>query len=139
MIGDWIDESHESVVLTSCHWTASKNYILQEIKVRMRGRDAMDLSQRIGWDPLTKQIKSWVFDSEGGYGESIWTPDGDRWLVKATAVRRDGVTASATNVFTPTSDDSYTWRSVDRVLGHDVQPPLEIKVVRKPPEPTVSK
>ena len=98
MIGDWIDESHESVVLTSCHWTASKNYILQEIKVRMRGRDAMDLSQRIGWDPLTKQIKSWVFDSEGGYGESIWTPDGDRWLVKATAVRRDGVTASATTL-----------------------------------------
>ena len=134
MIGDWIDESPESIVMTSCKWSDNKNFILQDVHVRMRGRDAMHLTQRIGWDPLTKQIKAWVFDSEGGYGESFWTRDGDRWLAKATAVRRDGTTASMTNIFTPTGKDSYTWRLTDRVVGGEVLPPMEVKVVRKPPQ-----
>jgi len=135
MVGDWIDESHESVVLTSCHWSENKNFLLQEIKVRIRGINAMDVSQRIGWDPLTKQIRSWSFDSEGGFGEGLWSRDGDRWIVKATGVRRDGVTATATNTFTPTGKSSYTWRSTDRTIGGESAPPLEVKVVRKPPEP----
>jgi len=139
MIGDWIDESPESIVMTSCKWSDNKNFILQNIKVLKQGRDTMELSQRIGWDPLTKQIKSWLFDSEGGYAESFWTRDGDRWLVKATAVRRDGTTATMTNIFTPTGQNSYTWRTTDRVVGGEVLPPLEIKVVRKPPEAAAPK
>ena len=135
MIGDWIDEGSESIVLSSCKWSADKNYILQNIEVRMQGRDALDLNQRIGWDPITKRIKSWVFDSDGGYGESFWTQNGDHWVVKATGVRRDGTTSSAINVITPTSKDSYTWRSTDRVVGTEKVPAVEVKVVRKPPEP----
>ncbi len=50
MIGDWIDEGSESIVLSSCKWSADKNYILQNIEVRMQGRDALDLNQRIGWE-----------------------------------------------------------------------------------------
>jgi uncharacterized protein (TIGR02246 family) len=139
LIGDWIDESRESVVLTSYKWAPNKNYILGEIKVRMQGRDAMDVSQRIGWDPLTKRIKSWQFDTEGGHGESVWTAAGDHWVMKATGVRRDGTPASATNLITPTGKDSYTWRSTDRVVGTEMVAPTEVKIVRKPPEPGVAK
>jgi hypothetical protein len=134
LIGDWIDESPDSVVLTSCKWSDNRNFLLSDINIRVQGSNAMHLTQRIGWDPLTKQIKSWLFDSEGGYGESFWTRDGDRWLVKATAVRRDGTTASMTNTYTPTGKDSYTWQTTDRVVAGAALPPIEIKVVRKPPE-----
>ena len=106
LIGDWMDESPESIVTTSCKWSENKNFILQDIAIRKRGNDIMHLSQRIGWDPLTKQIKSWLFDSEGGFGESYWTPDGNRWLVKATAVRKDGTTGSMTNIYTLQGKDS---------------------------------
>lgn len=139
MIGDWIDESPDSVVSTSCRWSDNKNFILQEVNVRMRGRDTTHLSQRIGWDPLTKQIKAWLFDSDGGYGESFWTHDGNHWVTKATAVRRDGTTASMTNIFTSTGRDSYTWRSTDRIVAGEVLPPLEVKIVRKAPEAAISK
>jgi uncharacterized protein (TIGR02246 family) len=139
LIGDWIDESPDSVVITSCKWSDNKNFLLSDINIRVQGRNAMHLTQRIGWDPLTKQIKSWLFDSEGGYGESFWTRAGDRWLVKATAVRRDGTTASMTNIYTPTGKDAYTWQTTDRVVAGEVLPPVEIKVVRKPPEAAQSK
>jgi uncharacterized protein (TIGR02246 family) len=136
MIGEWIDESEDSVVLTACRWSDNKNYILQEIKLRVAGSDTMEVTQRIGWDPLSKRIKSWVFDSEGGYGEGVWARDGDTWIVKSTAVRRDGITASATNVIALMGKDAYLWQSTDRVVGNEVMPPIEVKVVRKPPELT---
>ena len=135
LVGDWVDDGGSTVVVSSCRWSDDKNFLLQEFKLRMNGREAMNVSQRIGWDPVTKSIHSWVFDSEGGYGESVWTRDDEGWIIKATGVRPDGTTASATNSLTPTGKDGYIWRSTDRIHGDEVQPPTEVKVVRKPPEP----
>ena len=50
-----------------------------------QGQARADGTQRIGWDPLTKQFKSWVFDANGGYGEGLWMRQGDQWVIKATA------------------------------------------------------
>jgi uncharacterized protein (TIGR02246 family) len=135
LVGDWVDDGGSTVVVSSCRWSDDKNFLLQEFKLRQNGRDAMNVSQRIGWDPVTKAVHSWVFDSEGGYGESVWTRDGDSWIIKATGVRPDGTTASATNSLTPAGKDGYIWRSTDRIQGDEVQAPTEVKVVRKPPEP----
>jgi uncharacterized protein (TIGR02246 family) len=139
LVGDWVDESADSIVRTSCKWSDNKNFLLQDAEIRTRGADTMHLSQRIGWDPLTKQVKSWLFDSDGGYGESYWTHDGDHWLVKATAVRKDGTTGSMTNIYTQKGKDAYIWRTTDRIIGGDVLPPLEVRVVRKPPEAVLRK
>jgi uncharacterized protein (TIGR02246 family) len=135
LVGDWVDDAGSVVVRSSCRWSDDGNFLLQDFKLKHEGRNAMNVSQRIGWDPLAKQIRSWVFDSEGGYGESVWTCDGNDWIIKATGVRPDGTTASATNLLTPTGKDGYIWRSTDRVVGEERQPATEAKVVRKPPQP----
>jgi uncharacterized protein (TIGR02246 family) len=135
LVGEWIDDGGSSVVRSSCRWSDDGNYLLQEFKLQINGRNAMNVSQRIGWDPVNKRIHSWVFDSEGGYGESEWTRDDDDWIIKATGVRPDGKTASATNFLTQTGTDGYVWRSTDRVVGDELQPSSEVKVVRKPPQP----
>ena len=110
MIGDWVDESPEALVMTSYRWTDNQCYILSEFKVQIGGRPVMTGTQRIGWDPLAKKIRSWVFDSEGGFGEGIWTREGNQWIVKRTGVTRDGKIASATNVITRVSKDRMTWQ-----------------------------
>jgi uncharacterized protein (TIGR02246 family) len=135
MVGDWIDESREGIVKTSCRWADNNSFLLQEITVHQVGRNVMKISQRIGWDPLTKRFKAWMFDAEGGYGESYWTPTETGWLIKATSVYSDGSTASATNHIEPTGLDRYLFTSVDRVVGNEVLPPVEVHVVRQPPEP----
>lgn len=135
LVGDWVDDGGSTVVRSTCRWSKDKNFLLQEYKVTVNGRESMNISQRIGWDPLAKRIRAWVFDSEGGYGESFWTRDGAGWIMKATAVRPDGTTASSTNRLVPSGHDSYVWRSFDRVVGDDTEPAIEIKVVRKPPQP----
>jgi uncharacterized protein (TIGR02246 family) len=135
LIGDWVDDGGSTVVRSSCRWSKDKNFLLQQYKVTVNGRETMDISQRMGWDPLNKRIRTWVFDSEGGYGESYWTRDGAGWIIKATAVRPDGTTASATNRLVPAGNDAYVWRSFDRVVGDKLESPIEVKVVRKPPQP----
>jgi uncharacterized protein (TIGR02246 family) len=138
LVGDWIDESRDGTVSTSCRWVDNDSFLLQEITVRQADQETMKISQRIGWDPLKKQFKAWVFDSEGGYGESSWTPTETGWLIKATSVNSDGTTASATNHIEPTGMDRYVFRSVDRVSGNELLASVQVTVVRQPPQPQAS-
>lgn len=133
LVGDWIDESPEAVVMTSCHWSSDKNFLLQDIQVKSAGKAMMTINQRIGWDPVHKCIRSWVFDSEGGFGEGFWTDTGDHWVIKANGIQPGGSTASATNTITRTGPDAYHWQSSDRIVGNQLQDSIEVRVVRKPP------
>jgi uncharacterized protein (TIGR02246 family) len=65
LVGDWIDESPEATVMTSCKWSEDKHFLMQDIQVKTGGKPVMMIQQRIGWDPLQKCIHSWVFDSVG--------------------------------------------------------------------------
>ena len=46
MIGNWIDEGEESVVISSCKWSPDKNFILQSVEVRREGHEALTMRQR---------------------------------------------------------------------------------------------
>lgn len=136
LIGDWVDESPESLIVTSYRWTDNQRFILGEFNIQVAGRPVMSGSQRIGWDPLAKVIRSWVFDSEGGFAEGVYSRDGDRWIVKLTGVTRDGEPASATNILTMIGKDRMTWQSRDRMVGGRATPDTEeVVVVRPPPKP----
>jgi len=135
LVGEWIDESPDAVVEHRCRWSEDGHFLLGEFVVQWQGKPAMKGDLRIGWDPLTRQIKSWIFDSEGGYAEGFWTQVGDRWIVKMTGVRADGSTASATNIYVPLRRDQYQYTSVDRIVGGQPDPDQTVRIVRKPPKP----
>jgi uncharacterized protein (TIGR02246 family) len=136
LVGDWVEETDEAVVLTSIAWSGNKTYLLRSFDVRVKGKPALTGTQRIGWDPLTGQIKSWVFDDNGGYGEGLWSRAGDQWVVKATGVRPDGRVTTATQVLTYVDNDHLKWKSIDRTHGDEVSEDIdEVTMVRKPPQP----
>ncbi len=136
MIGEWVDEATDSEVRVHCAWSEDKNFLLRSFTVKQQGKPVMTVSQRIGWDPLAHQVRSWEFDSEGGFGEGRWSRDGERWVVKHTGVRPEGTTASATNVMSRERPDLIRWASTDRVLGAESIPDQDSYVlVRVPPQP----
>jgi uncharacterized protein (TIGR02246 family) len=136
LIGEWVDESPDALVVTSYRWANDHRSIAGEFKVQIGGRPAMTGTQRIGWDPLGKKIHSWVFDSEGGQAEGVWTRDGKRWIVKLSGATRDGKPASSTQILTHAAKDRMTWQSRDRVVGDETADDIkEIPIVRKPPQP----
>jgi uncharacterized protein (TIGR02246 family) len=135
LVGDWVDEGGDAVVAISCRWADDRKALVRDYSIKVKGKDALTGTQRLGVDPLTDQIKGWAFDSAGGHGETTWIKDGAQWLVKATAVTADGEAASATYVLKPLAKDRISWKTMHRVVGNRVDPDLEVIVVRKPPPP----
>jgi uncharacterized protein (TIGR02246 family) len=135
MIGSWIDQDEEATVQTDCEWTKNQNFINRSFAVVIG--DQVDLAgmQMIGWDPVAKQIRSWIFDSDGGFSEGRWTRKGDRWMIQQKGTLPDGSRSSAVNIITPVDEDSFTWQSVQREIDGDILPNVdEVLVVRKPTE-----
>jgi uncharacterized protein (TIGR02246 family) len=135
MVGDWVDEDPESVVMLSCRWSKDGNYLLSDYTVQVKGKKVMESTQRIGWEPLRRQLRSWMFDSDGGFSQGAWTQDDKRWVIKTTGVLPDGSTASATFTITPQGKDKFVWKSTDRVSGDAIEPDFEVVVARKAPAP----
>jgi uncharacterized protein (TIGR02246 family) len=137
LIGDWIDESPDAVVTSSYRWADGKAFILGEFQTKFSGRPLLSGTQRIGWDPVAKKLRSWAFDSEGGFAGGLWTRDGDRWVVKATGVTRDGKEASATNIYTFISAGRASFESRDRIVGDEIIDDVgEVILVHPAPKPS---
>jgi uncharacterized protein (TIGR02246 family) len=136
LVGEWVDESPDALIVTSCKWADNENYLLQEFTARIGGRVAVNGSTRIGWDPLSRQIKSWTFDSAGGYSEALWTQLGDEWILKSRGVSNDGEVSSATNIIGKVDASTMTWSSRDRVVGGEISDDIDpIVVKRRAPAP----
>jgi uncharacterized protein (TIGR02246 family) len=136
MVGDWVDEGSEVAIAISCRWADSGNFLLLDFDAKAQGLSVMKSNQRIGWDPLAGRIRSWVFDSDGGYGQGAWTQVDDSWVVKSTAVLPDGLTGSATIVIHPDGKDKFVMTGFDRILGDALESDFEAIIVRKPPQPS---
>lgn len=135
LVGEWIDQGRDEDVHATFRWDENKSFLLEEFQVVREGAVILKGTQRIGWDPQAKQIRSWTFDSAGGFGEATWTPAGDDWIVKAKGVRPDGASASATRRLTRAAQDRVIWSSTDRLFGDDALPNLAVTMVRKAPQP----
>lgn len=136
MVGEWVEERVDSVVRFSCRWAEGENFLLRDVTVKREGKPVMAISQRIGWDPLARQIRSWEFDSAGDFSEGRWSRDGDRWMIKHTGVQADGSTTSATNIMTKERQDLVRWVSTDRVIDDETLPDTEGNVLVRVPPPS---
>lgn len=138
MVGHWVDDSGNSRVEADVRWADNNSYLIRTYTQRVTGEKGSSGTMFIGWDPQTGQIKSWVFDSEGGHGEGYWTRTGDNeWIVKAQGVLHDGRPNSATQVHTILNKDAVKTSSIDRIIAGQVAPDItDVVMVRKPPQPT---
>ncbi len=85
MVGHWVDESPDGRVETSCEWSKDGNYLLLDYVVKSKQGGELKGTQRLGWDPLRRTIRGWVFDESGGVIESEWTP----LPVRGSSMERD--------------------------------------------------
>jgi uncharacterized protein (TIGR02246 family) len=128
-LGEWADENQGGAVArASFAWAENQNFIVSSFASTFKNIAVGGATQWIGWDPAAKQIRSWTFDSSGGFGEGVWTIDGDKLTIKTTATLRDGKKMTSTSVVTRIDADTLTWRSVERAV--DGKPLPDQKEVR---------
>ena len=74
LVGDWINESQDAVVNTTCKWTEDGNFLIRDFTMKTQGQPVLSGTQRIGWDAVKRQFKTWIFDSEGGLWRGVLDP-----------------------------------------------------------------
>jgi len=132
MIGDWVDHDDQNTIETKCQWTKNRRFMIRSFAIKVRDRVDLAGMQIVGWDPAAQRIRSWVFDSDGGFGEGFWKKHGQAWHIRTTGILPDGQRSSAVNIITPVNEGSFTWQSVDREAGGELLPSVdEVLVVRQ--------
>ncbi|MGV3607293.1 MAG: DUF4440 domain-containing protein [Planctomycetaceae bacterium] len=133
LVGEWVNEGADAVVKISYRWSEDKNFLLGEFQIQNKDSKAITKnSHRIGWDPVTQKVRSWLFDADGGFSEGSWTPVEEGWMVKSTSVIADGRTGSATLTWIPRDAEHFTIRGTDRIVGDDREADFEISVGKRP-------
>jgi uncharacterized protein (TIGR02246 family) len=145
MVGDWlvVDEATSGTggaaarpkIEVSTRWNPTHTFLLRDMKITPHGAAAdaaVHVTQRIGWDPLSKSIHSWVFSSDGGHGEAVWSRDDGSWVARTTAVLPDGSQTSSLNIYSYDGKDRCVWRSLPTHVGGEHMPQVNLTLVRKP-------
>ena len=122
MVGTWEAQESAGTATTTCRWTKNRNFLMRTFRIVTADELELEGTQVIGWDPIRKQIRSWMFDSEGGFGGGWWNGDEQRWTVKTSQVLAGGKRAAAINVMTQVDEDKFTWRSINRELDGEMIP-----------------
>lgn len=134
LVGDWVNEGTDGDVSISYRWSEDGNYLLGEFNVRPVEGEPRKSTQRIAWDPATESIRSWIFDADGGFSESVWSLVEDGIVAKSQSTNPDGATASATLTIMRLDNDHYTIAGTDRIVAGTREPDFEITVTRRPPQ-----
>lgn len=118
LIGMWADEDQKGeVAQVGFTWTDNGNFIVSAFSTSIKGVPIGGGTQWIAWDPAGKRVRAWMFQSNGGFGESTWTPDGGKkWVIKAASTHPDGKKTTATNIVTRIDANTVTWQSTNRTV-----------------------
>ncbi len=135
LVGVWEDKTEDVQVRTTVQWARSGNFLTRTFKVAREGADESEGTEIIGWDAKAGGIRSWIFDSTGGFSENTWTQDGRRWLIQAHATLPDGTSSTALHTMTYVNPDKCTWSSSNRETGGALLPnidPVDMVRVKNP-------
>jgi uncharacterized protein (TIGR02246 family) len=132
LVGQWVDQDENVRVETNCYWAKNQNFLIRSFAIEADDKIDSSGMQVIGWDAAEKKIRSWTFDSEGGFAQAVWTKRGGEWFIENKGVLADGRRASMVNVVKPIDANSFTWQTVERTAGAEMLPNIDaVLIVRE--------
>jgi uncharacterized protein (TIGR02246 family) len=132
LIGTWRMDTRDRDVTTTYEWDENKKFIRGKYTDMQGGRVVESGTQMFGKDNADGGIRSWVFQSDGGFGDGLWTRDGKKWTVDFAGVTAEGKKLSATVVYLLVDANTFTWQSVQQTVdGQPIADTPPIKVTKQ--------
>lgn len=131
LIGDWIGSTADRKFVVHAEWSQNRRWIIRRFSLHVGQAQSLSGVQIVGWDPAEEGIRSWVFDSEGGFSSAHWEREGVRWKVVSTGVRGDGVLTEALNTYTRLADNKFEWGSIDLGEASEQLPESKVEFTRQ--------
>ena len=136
VIGEWVDDVSSGAVAgevghVSFDWAPGENFIVSTRTVDFKDVSHLQSTQWIGWDASMKKIRSWSFQADGGVSQSIWTKDGNKWMIKSESILASGSKVTSTSIAGTIDETVLTWQSTDQKLDGKALPDTkEVKMRR---------
>lgn len=122
LVGSWQDQSEAASVNTAVRWAPNQAFLIRSFNADFPDGRNYQGTQVIGWDPLSKQIRTWTFHSDGSFGQGTITKNDDSWQIKMWQVLGDGSLASATRRMTPVDDNSFSLQTISQTMNGEPTP-----------------
>jgi uncharacterized protein (TIGR02246 family) len=136
LVGRWRDQGDGPRVETDARWSRGDSFIVRTYSVQREDEPAFEGTQIIGWDPRAKQIRSWTFNSDGSFGEGLWSRNQEEWLVRTAQTLPDGRAATATQVIQRLDEDTATVQTIGKGIDGVLEPASEPVTIARVPEET---
>ncbi|MBK9144933.1 MAG: SgcJ/EcaC family oxidoreductase [Candidatus Melainabacteria bacterium] len=128
LAGNWRANGARGELTLKNNWHG-KNFLVGTFT--LRGKDGLDRTdtQVIGVDPYSGNLRSWIFDSDGGTGTGEWCRDGKGFVIDVKRVTAEGLRTTCRDYLRRQDDGSFTWRSTEIDVDGELLPDSEeIKV-----------
>ena len=76
LIGTWQAANKDRELTSTFEWDENKTFIRGKFTVKEGGKVIESGTQIIGKDNAEGAIRSWVFQTDGGFGDGYWTREG---------------------------------------------------------------
>jgi uncharacterized protein (TIGR02246 family) len=134
LIGAWSADNKKGPSANfAFSWAENNRFIVGHFSTTLQDVPVAGGTQWIAWDPASKSIRSWVFDSTGSLSESSWTQEGARLISKTRTTLPDGKRAESTNVVTRIDATQVSWQSTHRSLEGKQLPDTEVITLKRVP------
>jgi uncharacterized protein (TIGR02246 family) len=121
LIGTWQDQSEDSQVITTVRWSPNQAFLIRSFTAQLADTELQG-TQIIGWDPLNRQIRTWIFSSDGSFGQGTISKHDDDWMLKMWQILSDGRLAAATQVITRVDDNTMTVQVIGETVNGEPSP-----------------
>jgi uncharacterized protein (TIGR02246 family) len=131
LIGTWQAVTPDRKVTITYEWDENKAFIRGKFIAR-EGADVIKSgTETIGKDNAEGVIRGWIFQSDGGFGDGVWTREGRKWSVDVHGVASDGRQLTATTIYIHVDPNTFTWQAVNQALdGVPLPDTHPVKVTR---------
>jgi hypothetical protein len=142
LVGSWEAETPNGKAEFSCKFSKNDAFLVRSFRVFKAdaGDDDTGMSgvQIVAWDPAKQAMRSWTFDSNGGFGEDVWSQSADSYTLRTAYTLPDGGKASSLNAMTYIDEDTFAWRSSHREIDGEMQPDSDEVLFRRVTESDTS-
>ena len=123
LAGTWTEALPSGDVKNTYHWVNGGAFLIRNYSREAKQGPAAEGTQIFGWDAEQQCIRTWLFDSNGSFGEGYWQRQSpDKWLNKMALKLPDGRRGSVTQIMTRKGDNEIILQSVDREIDGQFQP-----------------
>lgn len=122
LLGEWNYESDSLKMTVTSDWKYENRFIKRAFWLQDSNGQTVMATEFIGWDPAAKLLRSWSFDSQGGFERAVWHRDGDRWLIKADAVLPNGISATEQRSLSIDPDGNLRSQCLEHQVGGRLMP-----------------